>query len=406
MLSLLVRRTAAGLVAVIAAFALALPAQSCPFCTSQGQTLLGEVNQANLIVYGTLANAQRDPNEFGKGTTDLQIEMVVKEHPVLNGRKTLTLPRYIPVDPKGQTKHLVFIEVYNGNLDPYRGEAVAGDSKIAEYLKGAITVRDKDLPTRLAYFFKYLDSPEPTISNDAYMEFGNADYKEYRPLAEKLDADRVVKWLKDPNTPASRFGLYGSILGHCGKKEQAAVLRELLDDPKKRVSSGVDGILAGYLLLDKDEGWKYLLGLLKDEKNEFLIRYAGLRTVRFLWEFRPDVIEKKQLLEAATILLGQGDIADFPIDDLRRWGQWQMTDKVLGLYGKETHNAPIIKRAIIRYALCAPPEQKAAQEFVKKMRAEDPERVRDIEELLKLEQAPPPPPSKKDDVAKPQPKTP
>jgi hypothetical protein len=144
---------------------------------------------------------------------------------------------------------------------------------------------------------------------------------------------------------------------------------------------------------------------LKDEKNEFLIRYAGLRTVRFLWEFRPDVIDKKQLLEASSILLGQGDIADFPIDDLRRWGQWQMTDKVLGLYGKESHNAPIIKRAIIRYALCAPPEQKAAQEFVKKMRAEDPERVRDIEELLKLEQAPPPP-VKKDEAAKPQPKTP
>jgi hypothetical protein len=405
MLSLLVRRTAAGLIAVAALLGLALPARSCPFCTSQGQTLLGEVNQANLIVYGTLANAQRDPNEFGKGTTDLQIEMVVKEHPVLNNRKTLTLPRYIPVDPKGQTKHLVFIEVYNGNLDPYRGEAVAGDSKIAEYLKGAIVVRDKDLPTRLAYFFKYLDSPEPTISNDAYMEFGNADYKEYRPLAEKLDADLVAKWLKDPNTPASRYGLYGSILGHCGKKEHAVVLRELMDDPKKRFSSGVDGMLAGYLLLDKQEGWNYLLGLLKDEKNEFLIRYAGLRTVRFLWEFRPDVIDKKQLLEASSILLGQGDIADFPIDDLRRWGQWQMTDKVLGLYGKETHNAPIIKRAIIRYALCAPPEQKGAQEFVKKMRAEDPERVRDIEELLKLEQAPPPP-AKKDDGAKPQPKTP
>src|SRR5262245_32779133 len=168
-------RSSQWAIAAAAVLVLAVPAIAwcCPFCTSQGQTLLGEVNQANLIVYGTLANAQRDPAEFGKGTTDLNIEMVVKDHAVLNGRKTLTLPRYIPLDDKGQTKHLVFIEAFNGNIDPYRGEAVAADSKIAEYLKGAISVRDKDLPTRLAYFFKYLDSTEPTIANDAYMEFGN-----------------------------------------------------------------------------------------------------------------------------------------------------------------------------------------------------------------------------------------
>ena len=62
------------------ALLLAVPAtaSACPFCPSAGQTLLGEVNQAHLIVFGTLSNAQRDPNEFGKGTTDMDIEVVVK----------------------------------------------------------------------------------------------------------------------------------------------------------------------------------------------------------------------------------------------------------------------------------------------------------------------------------------
>jgi hypothetical protein len=401
MRSLLVTRSFLGTLALAAALLLCPAlALACPFCGSQGQTLLGEVNQANLILYGTLKNAQRDPGEFGKGTTEMQIELVVKDHPILKGRKTLTLPRYIPVDPKNETKHLVFIEVFKDEIEPYRGEAVPADSKLGEYIKGALAVRDKDVPTQLGYFINFLDSPESVIANDAFMEFGNSDYKDYRPLAEKTDPERVVKWLQDPNTPASRYGLYGSMLGHCGKTaEHAAVLRNLLDDPKKRFTSGIDGILAGYVMLDRKEGWKYLTELLSNEKNEFLLRYAGLRAVRFFWEYRPDVVEKKNILHALDILVGQGDIADFPMDDLRKWGQWQFTDRILELYGKESHDAPIVKRAIIRFALCVPPENKKAAEFVAKMRELDEEKVRDIEELLRLEQSTAPAPKKDDPPA-------
>ncbi|MCE9533089.1 MAG: hypothetical protein K8T89_18480, partial [Planctomycetes bacterium] len=116
-------------------------ATPCPFCPQAGQTLTNEVNQANLIIFGTLSNAKRDPKEFGKGTTDIDIEIVVKDHKFLNGRKKVTLPRYVPPDPKNPSKYLVFCEIFNDTLDPYRGEAVAVDSKIAEYLKGAIIVR-------------------------------------------------------------------------------------------------------------------------------------------------------------------------------------------------------------------------------------------------------------------------
>src|SRR3954447_27049937 len=155
------RNLALSLLAAVGVPALAL---ACPFCPSAGQTLLGEVNQAHLIVFGTMTNAQRDPNEFGKGTTDLEIEVVVKDHEFLKGKKKITLPRYVPSDPKSKTKHLVFCEIYKGELDPYRGEAVPADSKIAQYLKGAIDIRDKDMATRLKYFFENFDSPDWAIS--------------------------------------------------------------------------------------------------------------------------------------------------------------------------------------------------------------------------------------------------
>ena len=39
----------------------------------------------------------------------------------------------------------------------------------------------------------------------------------------------LIKWLKDPNTRGSRVGLYGLLLGHCGKPADAKTIRELLE---------------------------------------------------------------------------------------------------------------------------------------------------------------------------------
>lgn len=379
---------------VVSLCASAMDAVGCPFCPAQGRTLSAEVDQANLIVFGTLMNAKRDPNEFGKGTTDLQLDLIVKDHEFLKGKKVITLPRYVPPDPKNPRKFLVFCEIYKGELDPYRGEAVSADSKIAEYLKGAIAVRNKDAHTKLKYFFQYLDSAEQDISQDAYAEFAIADYKDVSAVAAKLPPETFVKWLKDPNTPPSRFGLYGYMLGLCGNaKEHAPLLREMLEDPKRKYSSGLDGMLYGYVLLDPKAGWKYLVSLIGDESSEFLTRYAVLRTLRVVWENKTDTIKPEAIMDAMQMLLTQGDIADLPIEDLRRWTRWEMTDKVLELYGQKSHNIPIVKRSIIRFALCVPNNPKAA-EFIKQRRAEDPERVKDIENLLELEKPVVPEPKK------------
>ena len=138
---------------------------------------------------------------------------------MVKGKKAITIPRYVPPDRKN-VKYLIFFNVVNGQLDPYRGEEVPADSNLPEYLKGAIDVRQKDVVTRLRYFFDYLEDKDTVISSDAYNEFAVADYKEVRELAEKLPAETLLKWIKDPNTRGSRFGLYGLLIGHCGKPER------------------------------------------------------------------------------------------------------------------------------------------------------------------------------------------
>src|SRR5437762_4603961 len=141
----------------------------CPFCNGASQTLTKDSDQAVMILYGRLANAKLDPNDPTTGTTELLIDSIVKSHESVKGKTSLVLPRYIP--PEKDTKFLVFCDFYQGKIDPYRGMAVRSDSRIAEYLKGALAVKDKDATTRLRYFFNYLDDKDSEVSSDAFNEF-------------------------------------------------------------------------------------------------------------------------------------------------------------------------------------------------------------------------------------------
>jgi hypothetical protein len=394
MAGLLSRRLLALLAAALALVSLPAPGPACPFCGMQGQTLTTDVTQASMVLVGTFTNAKRGAN-VGEGSTDLVVDAVIKKNDILDtkahdvgGKKVVTLDRYVPGDDK-KYKFLVLCDVFKGTIDPYRGVQIRADCDIAGYLDGALKVKDKKPAERLAYFFKYLDNAEVEVSNDAYKEFANADYKDYRDMAHDLPPDTIAKWLRDPNTPPFRYGLYASMLGHCGKDEHAKLLRSMLDDPQKKLVSGADGILAGYTMLKPKEGWQYLRGVLKDSSKDFTQRYAALRAVRFFWDMRPDLIDKKALVEGVAQLLDQSDIADLAIEDLRKWGRWELADRVLGLYDQKSHDVPIIRRAILRYALSCKaanggPHEKA-QAFVDGLRKKDPQMVTDAEELLRLE---------------------
>ena len=377
----ILRRSLPLVLAVLLLPALSAPADACPFCSMQGQTLAGEVAGADMVLFGTLGNANVKDE-----TTDLTLDSIIKTNALVAGKKVVTLPKYVPPDPTGQYKFLVFCYVFKGKIDPYRGMAMKPDSDIVPYLKGVQEIKDKKTGERLKFFFNYLDNADPEISMDAFKEFANADYKDYRGMAPRLPAEKLVGWLRDPNTPGYRVGLYGSLLGHCGTEKEAKLLRALLEDPERKLSSGVDGVLAGYVMINPKEGWEYTKSIMKDPKKEFLMRYAALRATRFLHDFRPDLVDKKELAEGVTELLGQKDIADLAVEDLRKWGCSDMTDRILALRTTEAYTTvPIVRRSVLRFALSFP-DVAANSAYVAEQRRADPQAVSEAEEILKLEQ--------------------
>jgi hypothetical protein len=358
----------------------------CGVCAGWKTTLAGDINQADLVVIGRLTKAKAKPGEAAPPeSTDLVIEVVLKKHALAKGCKVLPLDRVIPFTPGSNDRMLVFFEVHKGKLDAYRGVFVSADSDLDKYVQGIVKNKDQADEKRLRFHFDYLESQDATVAEDAFTELSKAGYARYRGMAAGLPADRIVKALTKPNRPASHLGLYGVLLGHCGKPEDAAVLRAVLD-AGQAANSGIDGAMAGYVLLKPEEGWNYVRGILNDPQRDFLVRYGALRTARFFWEQQGKVaFARKAIAEAVAPLLEQEDIADMAVEDFRRWQCWDMADRVLALQTRPFFKTPIVHRAVLRYALSAR-DSTAARCFVQEQRRKDPELVKDVEELLQMEQ--------------------
>jgi hypothetical protein len=346
-------------------------------------TLREEAALAEFIVVGTFQNAREGP---GDGSTDFAVTRVLKCAPLLVDAKVLTTPRHRP--GLEDQKYLVFGEVFKGQPDFYRG--IVATPALVGYLRGLLAIDAEDHVGLMRYCFDYLDHAEQDIATDALREFARSPETDIRKAARTLPAEKLRRWLQAAQVPdgaAYRLNLYGRLLGLCGAPEDAALLRRLLDRDKEARCR--DGLWTGYVLLAPKDGWACLKAALADRETDFTVRYAGLRTMRYFQTTHPGVVTEQQALDAIAPLLEQGDIADLPIEDLRQWRCWKLTETILRLYDGEVGKVPIVRRTIVRYAMQCPEAEAAC--FVMKLRKTDPELIQRIEELLKLEAASPPP---------------
>ena len=268
----------------------ALTSQACPFCEGEkGPTLVYQFDDAQIVLYGHFENPRITSGGVDQGETDFAVERVLKSHDLIKGKAVLTLPRYIQ---DAKNKFIIFAEVYKGKLDAHKGMSLTDNSAMLEYLEGAMKFKGRPQSERLRFAFDYLNSPEIEVSLDAYREYARADYRDYKEMAKKLPADKIAGWLQDPTTSAFRYGLYASLLGHCGNAEHAKLLLSMMNDPEKRRGSGLHGLLAAYTMLEPGKGWTMLKDLVQDKDKPFMVRYSGLQTMRFFWDNRPDLVDK------------------------------------------------------------------------------------------------------------------
>jgi hypothetical protein len=362
----------------------AVPASACSLCASlqDARTFREDAAVSKIIVYGTfVSSTPAKPNT--PASSKFEIATIIKTDPLLGEKKTLDVPKYVPVtDAKDPPHFILFIDVFKGQFDYFGGEPVKSADAV-DYIKGVLALDAKDRGRALRYYFDFLENSDKVIAKDAFLEFAKASDKELGEIAPKLPADKLRGWIKDANTLDARLGMYAFLLGACGGDKDADTLRKMLDDPTDRVRLAYDGVLGGYIQLKPRDGWELAMKTLQDEKKPFALRYAVVRTLRFFHNWKPEDT-KETILRGEGIILGQIDVADMAIEDLRRWQMWELTPDVLALHGKKGFDAPILRQAILRYALSCPKSEVAAAAFVAERRKQDPDGVSDAEDALKF----------------------
>lgn len=356
-------------------------APACTFCGPSIRTLptlRTQYAEAKVVAYGRLKNPRFDP-KTDLGSTDFHVETVLKDDPARAGRTLLTIPRYEPVIGDTPAGYLLVCKVSGGALDPAFG--LPATAAVVEYVKAVAALDPADPAKLFGFLFTHLDAADPAVAEDAFREFARANDADLLKAAARYDPAKLRKLIGDPAVPAERLGVFAFLLGACGTPADAAFLAGLVkaDPLPERTTAAFGGLLAGYVMLDPKGGWAFTEAVLAEPKRGYGDRLAALNTVRYFQATRAKEY-KAEVLRCCAVLLPDGDLADQAAEDLRRWAYWDLTADVLAPYGRPTHAAPIVKRAIVRYALSCPDER--AKVFVTGLRQTEPKLVKDVEEML------------------------
>lgn len=363
-----------SLALILAGFAfVTLPSVSaCPFCDAPQLTMAEMIDQSDHLVLGKWIEGVRPTSETA-GSVDFEIvEVGRSQENQLQVGQTLTLPFYVPGEPG---KQFALMGPGTDYLNWQPPTEVTAESW--NYLKDCpLPEKDPERRTeRLGWFLQYLEHPEQLVSNDAYGEFAAAPYKTIRPLRGRFPRENLRKWMKDPETPATRIALYGMMLGLCGDEADAKLLEDRIMKIDSDFRLGLEGIMSGYVMITGEEGLQILeeakINRLtfvgedgKEEKLPFSETYAMVNTLRFLKRYEPDCIPEERLSSSMHLLLERPELADLIIADLARWKDWSVQERLMAMFDEEGFQIPSIKRAIVRYMLaCEKAGKKDPEQF-------------------------------------------
>ena len=325
-------------------------AQACPFCSAPSLTLSEQLVQADTAVLVKWVEGKKTDGRTPGSTTYEIVDINKGSKATLKKGQKILLTRFRPAK-KGD----LYLLLGSKSVNVEWGSPLEVSKAGYNYITKAPNP-EQPVQKRLLYFLNYLEFPDMLVSNDAYAEFANAPYKDITAISKKMPRERIRKWITSSATPQTRLGLYGLMLGLCGKPEDAALMKKVILATSDDFRLGIDGVMSGYLLLTGEEGLDLLdeSKLNSTKKVPFSEIYAAMQALRFLWTYSPKTVEKERLRKSMRNLLGRPDLADLVIADLARWKDWSVQTRLMKIYGKKDYDIPSIKRAIVRFLLvCA-----------------------------------------------------
>jgi hypothetical protein len=330
-----------------------------------------DIRESDAVFAAVLSDPRDDPSEGP--STAFRVVAIVKGGSVLESASRISSS--VPSAARRAIERLIFAEVRAGRIAP--SKMLTATPEYVRYLTELVEDVDRPQAERLQRLFVYLGADDAQTSQDAYAEFAKSSFRSTARAASGFDPARLRSWLADGGAPPERVGLFGLLLGLCGGSSDADFLSRLIEASEPRHLPGLDGLLGGLCLLDRERGMAYTIAMLTGDSSTPARRMAAMAALSFLLaETPPD--DPTQLLERATPALAHPEVASLLVDEFRRGECWSAVDAVLGLAESERD-----RPAVLRYALACPDTR--AKAFVSRASRENAHAVRDAEQSLEFE---------------------
>ncbi len=343
-----------GFIACITAAA-AFVVHACPFCPPTDATLSEKLAQSEAACVVKFLSSV-DGEELSMQKTTFEVLKQVRPSDSYKPGAKIEIP--IGVTGKPGDLFLLMGQLKNDEMEwslPIEMDELGREEK---YLRNAPSLESPPVE-RLAYFLKFLDDNNNTISTDAFSEFARSKFEDVEQLAPQVSRAKVRGWLEDPNRQLIvRRAFYGMLLGLCGNDDDAEYLKrriQTVDPNDNRI--GFDGLMGGYLLLRGDAGLQSMIVQKIDSlpaklSNDQLSDLNGMRmTLVFLWDYRRSQFGEEPLRAAMRRFLDRPELADLAVVDLARWKDWKPLDQLIAAYGRDPWDSRSAKEKIVAYAL-------------------------------------------------------
>ena len=348
-------------------FLAAIRADACPFCGPVGESLARRRDTAGYVCIAEAADRAR-PDAAGLLAGAFRVIQVLPDTP---GRVAGEPPAVVTarVEAPMEGTALLF-----GSADsPPRWSAVAADEALLGHVVTAPAVT-QPAGERLSWFAARLEHPAAAIAADAFAEFAIAPYPAVWEAAEALAARPLAAWVADPATDQRRRGFYGLALGIVvaqglagGKTLSSAPLRAALDAAGGDFRAGADGLMAGILVADGNEGLDWLVDRAGPDRP--VDQRQLLSALRFAAEYLGATIPPGRIAAATARLARSPAVAADAIIDLARAEAWEEIDAVAAWWDAAADD-PLIRRAVAGYLLACP--SAAARDHLARIGREDP----------------------------------
>ena len=352
-------------------------ARACPFCSAQSMTFAEEMASsdaaviARLIVKPALPAADTSapgtlPPPPAKST--FEIVTVLKGDKFLAGKKKFEVLFFGEQEPG--TEFLLF------GIDP-KGLAWGTPTPLTEqgvkYLSELPKLPDTAL-ARLTFFQKYFEDSDPLLSSDAFNEFSKAPYGDIVALKDRMQREKLLAWIKDPNVPTSRRRLYLIMLGVCAQPEDVSLLERMIKNDDRQSRTALDAMIGCYLNLRGADGLPLVEELfLKNDKADYVDTYAAIQALRIMGQ-ETNVVPKEKLVAALRHMLNRPELADLVIPDLARWQDWSAMDRLVQLFKEADEESSYIRVPVVQFLRQCPGPK--AQQYLKELAQIDPDAVK------------------------------